>query len=174
MPVLAPSHVNLIRASCGKPRPVTQTVVPTTPRVAESVIDGPEASVAAEGTAYTASEANMMNVASHAATRVAPARRWFAAVSGTQSVPFQNVIRHRLHSATRLTQGVPWLCGPASRRVCYFVEAGRLRTVSQAFRWVRRRDRRDRLGGTHDERTGRDAVGLAANSYGKRGPTGYP
>ena len=26
-----------------------------------------------------------------------------------------------LHSATRLTQGVPWLCGPASRRVCPFV-----------------------------------------------------
>ncbi len=27
----------------------------------------------------------------------------------------------RLRSATRLTQRVPWLCGPASRRVCYFV-----------------------------------------------------
>src|SRR6476620_3039355 len=30
-----------------------------------------------------------------------------------------------LHSATRLTHGVPWLCGPASRRVCYFVGSGR-------------------------------------------------
>ena len=26
-----------------------------------------------------------------------------------------------LHSATRLTQGAPWLCGPVLRRVCYFV-----------------------------------------------------
>ena len=32
--------------------------------------------------------------------------------------------RSRLRSATRLTLGVPWLCGPASRRVCYSVEAG--------------------------------------------------
>jgi hypothetical protein len=43
--------------------------------------------------------------------------------SETQWVPSQkdNVV---LHSATRLTQGVPWLCGPASRRVCLFVAPG--------------------------------------------------
>jgi hypothetical protein len=43
-------------------------------------------------------------------------------LSGSQRSPFQNMERELL-SATRLTQGVPWLCGPASRRVCYFVEA---------------------------------------------------
>ena len=31
-------------------------------------------------------------------------------------------------SATRLTQGVPWLCGPASRRVCHFVGASLIRS----------------------------------------------
>ncbi len=66
-----------------------------------------------------------MSVATQATARPLP--RWVGVgeFSGTQSVPFQNVIRHRLHSATRLTQGVPWLCGPASRRVCYFEEATR-------------------------------------------------
>jgi hypothetical protein len=38
----------------------------------------------------------------------------------------------RLRSETRLTQGVPWLCGPASRRVCHFVEAGRMISVGHA------------------------------------------
>jgi hypothetical protein len=39
-------------------------------------------------------------------------------------VPAGAIPEHRseLHSATRLTQGVPWLCGPASRRVCLFVD----------------------------------------------------
>ena len=39
--------------------------------------------------------------------------------------PFFTIPEHasHLHSAARLTQRVPWLCGPASRRVCYFVEA---------------------------------------------------
>ncbi len=32
-----------------------------------------------------------------------------------------------LLSATRLATRAPWLCGPASRRVCYFEEAGRSR-----------------------------------------------
>ena len=45
--------------------------------------------------------------------------------SGTQWVPSQDVIRSWLHSMTRLTQGVPWLCGPASRRVCHFVDQAR-------------------------------------------------
>ena len=45
-------------------------------------------------------------------------------VSGTQRAPSQSVIRSWLHSTTRLTQGVPWLCGPASRRVCHFVGSG--------------------------------------------------
>jgi hypothetical protein len=40
----------------------------------------------------------------------------------TQRVPSQND-NAILHSATRRTQGVPWLCGPASRRVCLFVDA---------------------------------------------------
>jgi hypothetical protein len=35
--------------------------------------------------------------------------------------PSQKAIA-RLHSVTRLTRGVPWLCGPVSRRVCYFVD----------------------------------------------------
>ena len=38
-----------------------------------------------------------------------------------QSSGFRPRTWESLHSATRLTQGVPWLCGPASRRVCYFV-----------------------------------------------------
>jgi hypothetical protein len=37
-----------------------------------------------------------------------------------QRVPSQNV-NVVSHSATRLAQRAPWLCGPASRRVCYFV-----------------------------------------------------
>ena len=53
-------------------------------------------------------------------------------VSASHSVPFQNVMRYRLHSVTRPAQGAPWLCGPVSRRVCYFVEASRRNAVSQA------------------------------------------
>jgi hypothetical protein len=49
--------------------------------------------------------------------------------SSIQRDPFQYMLR--LRSATRLTQGVPWLCGPASRRVCYFGEAGLADAVSQ-------------------------------------------
>ncbi len=50
----------------------------------------------------------------------------------TQRVPSQND-NAILHSATRRTQGVPWLCGPASRRVCLFVDALEARTE----RWAR-------------------------------------
>jgi hypothetical protein len=38
--------------------------------------------------------------------------------SSTHRVPSQN--KKRLPSATRLTRRVPWLCGPASQRVCHF------------------------------------------------------
>jgi len=37
----------------------------------------------------------------------------------------------RLHSVARLTQRVPWLCGPASRRVCYFVVGPVVRRLSR-------------------------------------------
>ena len=89
----------------------------------------------------------MMSVATQATARAVRSRADVGGVSGTQSVPFQNVMRQRLHSATRLTQGVPWLCGPASRRVCYFVEAGRMNAVSHASRATHHEDRvRDPIG----------------------------
>jgi hypothetical protein len=58
-------------------------------------------------------------IQSHARRR-RPARGGVGVRSSIQRVPFQNMIR--LRSATRLTLRAPWLCGPASRRVCYFVE----------------------------------------------------
>jgi hypothetical protein len=64
----------------------------------------------------------------------------------THRLPFQNM--RRLRSATRLAQRVPWLCGPALRRVCYFVEAGRTIAVSQVSRGATlRRIRCSRLSG---------------------------
>jgi hypothetical protein len=85
----------------------------------------------------------MMNVATQAATRLARPGGGVGDVSATQSVPFQNDIRSRLHSVARPAHGAPWLCGPASRRVCHFVEAGRKDAVSQAS------------GGTHQKGYGR-------------------
>ena len=49
--------------------------------------------------------------------------------SGIQRLPSQNM-SWALLSATRLATRAPWLCGPASRRVCYFEEAGRMPAVS--------------------------------------------
>lgn len=65
----------------------------------------------------------MTSVAIHAAARFGGLGAGGAGVSETQAVPFQNVIRYRLHSAARPAQGAPWLCGPASRRGCLFVDA---------------------------------------------------
>jgi hypothetical protein len=45
-------------------------------------------------------------------------------------LPWRSICRPR--STTRLTLRVPWLCGPASRRVCFFEEAGRMKAVSHA------------------------------------------
>ena len=45
--------------------------------------------------------------------------------SGVQRTPSQKRHSILLHSMTRLTQGVPWLCDPASRRVCHFVDQAR-------------------------------------------------
>ena len=84
-----------------------------------------------KGTARAATPTIMTPVASQSRPRrrvgggAAAAARW-----STQRVPSQNIVR--LRSATRLTRRVPWLCGPASRRVCYFVEAGRVNAVSHA------------------------------------------
>ena len=49
-----------------------------------------------------------------------PRSGFVGSASWTHRVPSQkdNVL---LHSATRLTQGVPWLCGPVLRRVCSVV-----------------------------------------------------
>jgi hypothetical protein len=85
----------------------------------------------------------MMNVATQAATRLVRPGGGVGEVSATQSVPFQNDIRSRLHSVARPAHGAPWLCGPASRRVCHFVEAGRRMRSAK------------RQGG----RTGKDTVG---------------
>ena len=45
--------------------------------------------------------------------------------SGSQRFPSQNM-SWALLSVTRLTPRVPWLCGPASRRVCHFEEADQI------------------------------------------------
>jgi hypothetical protein len=76
-------------------------------------------------------------------------RRVCVRVSGTHRVPSQKA-NAVLRSATRLTLGVPWLCGPASRRVCYFVEA------DQAMRSARR------ALAAQQESTVRDPIGLSA------------
>jgi hypothetical protein len=130
MPALAPSQVNCSPTFGEKFCPVTVTFVPGTPLPGESVSVGPEARVLAKGTTYSPTDATITSVANHATARFVRPRGGVGGASGTHSVPFQNVMRQRLHSATRLTQGVPWLCGPASRRVCYFVEASRRNAVS--------------------------------------------
>src|SRR5207253_9220258 len=82
-----------------------------------------EALVAAKGTAYITRTRTMTSVAIQAAARFGARGAGGPGVSGAQAVPFQNVIRYRLHSAARPAQGAPWLCGPASRRGCLFVDA---------------------------------------------------
>jgi len=121
------------------PEPEAVIFVPGAPLVGDRVRVGPAAAVFAKGTPYRATEPIMMRVATHAAARPVRPGAGAGGVSGTHSVPFQNVMRQRLRSATRLTQRVPWLCGPASRRVCYFVEAdGGQPRRAQRFSNVRR------------------------------------
>jgi hypothetical protein len=104
------------------PVPVTVTVVPAVPDDGVTTSVGVSARVDVNGKANA--DATMIIVAVAAQSRQRDgAGSWRGEVSGTQRVPSQNDMVG-LHSATRLTQGVPWLCGPASRRVCHFVEAG--------------------------------------------------
>jgi hypothetical protein len=103
--------------------PVTVTDVPAAPTDGERRIVGvtPDARLDPNGTRSVA--ATMTIVAVAAQSRNLLLRRVLRlATSATHSDPSQkdNVV---LHSATRLTSRVPWLCGPASRRVCSFVAA---------------------------------------------------
>ena len=79
--------------------------------------------VAMYGTSRPASTNNIVAVANLSGIRrdLAGSRAvgWRSSI---QRDPSQNM--GWLRSATRLTAGVPWLCDPASRRVCYFVGPG--------------------------------------------------
>ena len=87
--------------------------------------------VAPKGITNAAIVPIMMAVASQPRVRRCPGDDVAAgACSPVYRAPFRDMMR--LHSETRLTQGVPWLCGPASRRVCHFVEAGRMIAVGHA------------------------------------------
>ena len=118
-----PSQVSWTFSRAGKPVPSTTTVEPAGP------VAGARDSVAATGVA--AKPAENGRTRARATRRTVTFATKFAQrepaglgggvglTSGTHRVPSHkvNVV---LHSATRLTQGVPWLCGPASRRVCLF------------------------------------------------------
>ena len=102
---------------------MTKTDVPDTPLAGDVDIDAAVALVDANGSARAARTRNIVAVAarSRQGVRLGDAR---GLTSATQRVPSQKDMLW-LRSATRLTARVPWLCGPASRRVCYFGEAGR-------------------------------------------------
>ena len=119
-----PSHVTWTLVLGTKPVPEMLTEVPTGPVSGDSEISGPEVDAKVDTTGRRRAPATMIIVAVAARSRQRVLRRAGGVSSSeTQWVPSQkdNVV---LHSATRLTQGVPWLCGPASRRVCLFVASG--------------------------------------------------
>ena len=121
-----PSHVIWTLVLEAKPVPEMLTDVPTGPVRGDRVIVGPEVDAKVDTTGRRSAPATMIIVAVAARSRQRELRRVGGVRSSeTQWVPSQkdNVV---LHSATRLTQGVPWLCGPASRRVCLFVASGLL------------------------------------------------
>jgi hypothetical protein len=147
IPLIPPSQVSWRVEPTGKFEPVTMTRLPAAPVSGEVLTDGVVVSafIAVNGTTSAARTSTMTAVAPQPPARdarvagacldPAPLGRAVARSSSsewTQRVPSQNdnVI---LHSATRRTQGVPWLCGPASRRVCLFVDtrSGRGRNLGR-------------------------------------------
>src|SRR4051794_28113756 len=119
-PFMDPSHVIRIAVRGVKPLPITVIVVPGRPDPGEtsSRADVPANDVA-KGTMSRDATMTIEAVAARSRHRLVRATS-LTGVSRTHRFPSQkgNVA---LHSATRLTQGVPWLCGPVSRRVCSFV-----------------------------------------------------
>jgi hypothetical protein len=133
IPSWEPSNLSWIHSRLGRPCPLTVirppgTVAPARVKLAE--VD--PAWTASIGMTSAGTSKTIGSVASQSRSR---RRRWgvgdacLADRPSTHPEPFQN-IRSCLRSATRLASRAPWLCGPASRRVCYFVETGQSMAVS--------------------------------------------
>jgi hypothetical protein len=126
------SQVSWTRVPAGKPVPVMVTEAPAGPTDGESEIAGADVDAKVDVNGRRRAAATMTIVAVAAKSRQRELRRVCVGVtSETHRVPSQKA-NAVLHSATRLTRGVPWLCGPASRRVCLFVAARLSRCL-----WVR-------------------------------------
>ncbi len=121
-PAGLPSQLSCILVLVWRPVPWTVTDAPAGPVPGDTVRMG--ASVAAARPAVkgtiTAMATRMANAVGTRFEERVRRGSGVALTSGAQRVPFQKA-NVELHSATRLTQGVPWLCGPASRQVCSFV-----------------------------------------------------
>ena len=117
------SHVSRTVPDGGNPLPLTRIVEPGAPDEGNSLRIGPDAADDGwlRGTRSEPMTTNMVRTLMPT-SRLLCCRRGVAGASSTHLVPSQNA-NVLLRSATRLTQGVPWLCGPASRRVCSFVGA---------------------------------------------------
>jgi hypothetical protein len=118
------SHVNRTLADRGKPLPLARIVEPGAPDKGDRVRMGLDA---ADNGPLSGIKNDPMTTSM--VRRLTPTsqplccRGGVGGFSSTHLVPSQKA-NLLLRSATRLTQGVPWLCGPASRRVCYFVGGG--------------------------------------------------
>jgi hypothetical protein len=113
------SQLIWIHSRPGRPCPVSPswppgTALPLTVSVAEAAL------AASIGARSAGASSRIGRVASQLRIRPCRAGLDFGAVVGrvsTHREPSQN-IRSRLRSAARLAHGAPWLCDPASRRVC--------------------------------------------------------
>src|SRR5207244_1586453 len=126
------SHVSLSWVCGANPEPLTAIAWPTTPAPGARLIDGVLASIGVNGsaTARRPSPAAIVSAQSNARRRRdLDGRPAGASWSGRiHRRPSQNDTGS-LHSVARLARRAPWLCGPASRRVCSFVGRRSFRTA---------------------------------------------
>ena len=122
MPAREPSHRIWTWVRQGNPDPWTCTMVPAGPAFGDRLIFGAppvDAKAKVNGTTRLASKTTRIARDAKSTRRRGDCGARGAA-SWTQADPSQKA-NAVLHSATRLAARAPWLCDPASRRVCLFV-----------------------------------------------------